>query len=97
MPICQNCNRKWSYIETFKIPFTLDQRKPCPHCGADQYVTRKTRSRTFFITFLAIVIIFGLNIWLGPSPVNILLAVSIIPIYAIIYPFLVDLANKSDQ
>lgn|SRR5690625_4836622 len=97
MPTCENCQQKWSYVETFKVPFTLDQRKPCPHCGVDQYVTRKTRSRTFFITFLAITIIFTLNIWLGPSLINILIAIFIIPLYAIIYPFLVDLASEPNQ
>jgi len=96
MPTCQKCQQKWSYVETFKVPFTLDQRKPCPYCNVDQYVTRKTRSRTFFITILVIVIIMALNIWLGPSLINIFLAILIIPIYAIIYPFLVDLANEPD-
>lgn len=97
MPICENCKQKWSYIDTFKIPFTLEQKKYCPHCGVGQYVTSKTRSRTFLLTIFAVLMIIGLNIWLGPSLINILIAILIIPLYAIIYPLFVDLSSEKDR
>lgn len=75
----------------------MDIGKPCPYCDKNQYVTKKTKTRTYIFTFFAIILIFALNIWLGPSWINVLIAVLIIPLYAIIYPFFIELANEPEE
>jgi len=96
MPTCQNCDTRWSWKQTFKTMFTLDTAKICPYCGEKQYVTSRTRNKTFVLTFIIIILIFLMNFLFGHSFVNLFISIGFLPLFAIIYPFLVDLANEEN-
>lgn len=96
MPTCQKCGEKWSWKETLKVQFTLQHAKPCPYCGADQFVSRKTRNRSYVTTLIALLIIFTLNFTIGLSIVYILIVVAMIPLFIILYPFLIEFSNEDE-
>src|SRR5699024_8516819 len=56
MPICENCHNEWTWKETFKRSFTLDSKMRCPYCDKDQYITQKSKLKTFFFNMIVLVI-----------------------------------------
>ena len=94
MPTCQNCNKKWSWKQTFKKSFTMASGMACPYCNKKQYVTFGTSIRTTMFTFVGLSIMtFGNWIFEG-SFVIMSIAISFVPLFVILYPFWVELSNK---
>lgn len=58
MPTCQNCEREWSWQQTFKKMLTFSAGMKCPYCGEKQYYTKQARTRMSVLTFLIPFIIF---------------------------------------
>src|SRR5699024_5244459 len=54
MPICENCHNEWTWKETFKRSFTLDSKMRCPYCDKDQYITQKSKLKTFFFNMIVL-------------------------------------------
>lgn len=95
MPTCQNCDREWSWKQTFKKMFTLDVSMECPHCGEKQYYTKRARKRIAVLTFLNLFIIL-LNLF-DISPYLVLGIFFVFCLSAIgILPFLIELSNEEE-
>lgn len=96
MPICVNCNHKWSWTQTVKITTTLMPAMSCPYCGENQYQTQKSKTKA---RFLSLIILIPLLIQAFFS-VSATILLSLIPILAVIfillYPFLVELSCKEE-
>src|SRR5690625_2784729 len=94
MPTCQNCNNQWSWKQAWKKTFTLDTLMICPYCGEKQYVTSKTMNRTALYTLIIITLITVISLFFGLSLVSLLLWISSIPLFSVLYPFWLELSNK---
>lgn len=96
MPTCQNCDREWTWKQTFKKMFTLDGAMECPYCGAKQYYTKRSRKRTAALTFIIPSVIL-LN-FLDISP-YLLVGTYLVVVLSIfgIGPFLVELSNEEES
>ena len=96
MPVCQNCEQKWTWKQTVKKSFTLDTAMPCPHCDQKQYITSKSRKRgaplTMIIPFLIFIPYF--------FDITLLIAISLYVVVGIgvmlIHPFLIELSNQEE-
>ena len=44
MAICQQCQTKWTWKETFRAVVNVRKYDCCPYCGSKQYPTRRTRN-----------------------------------------------------
>ena len=96
MPICENCNNKWSWKQTVKKTMTLNPEMSCPYCGGKQYQSKISKKKA---PFLGLIVLLPLLIQaFFDVPVVILL--SLIPILAgivfIFYPFLIELSSKEE-
>lgn len=95
MPTCQNCHRKWSWIQTFKKSFTLDNGMYCPYCETKQYVTPRARKKAIIIPFIVLAIVMISNMILGPSLFYLFILIGAIPLLIILYPFWIELSNEN--
>ncbi|WP_338471638.1 hypothetical protein R4Z10_02370 [Niallia sp. XMNu-256] len=57
MPICQNCKRKWSWLDSMKKLLTFRRSMKCNHCGAIQYQSIPSRNMTSLLVLFPIMII----------------------------------------
>jgi len=96
MPTCENCNNKWSWKQTFKKSFTLDNKMTCPYCGEKQYQTKKSNIKIGFLTPIVLLPLL-IQIFFD-VPVAILF--SLFPVLFIVvmllFPFLVELSSRED-
>ncbi|MFD2760107.1 TIGR04104 family putative zinc finger protein [Lentibacillus juripiscarius] len=96
MPICQNCNNKWSWKQTIKKTTTLNPAMTCPYCGEKQYQTQKSRMKNGALN-IVILLPLLLNIFFD-IPGFILL--SLFPILFIVimslYPFFIKISSKEE-
>src|SRR5690625_1262694 len=96
MPICQNCDEKWTWMETVKKSFTLDHWMNCPHCGEKQYVSKSARVKGSIFLFLPIVSMFTV-IWLDISLQASLIIVLVFSIIIFsLYPLTLRLSNEEE-
>lgn len=93
MPVCQNCNEKWTWKQTVKKSFVLDTAMTCPYCDEKQYVTSQTRTISAILTFGAVTSIFLFS-FLFNLKVAFVVAIMMFPLYTAIYPFTITLSNK---
>lgn len=95
MPNCQNCDYKWSWFDTVKVGFM--NNKKCLNCGERQYVSTKTKKRTYaiYLPFLLILLffrpLFDLNSTVYVSFIILFLLVMIVTI-----PYTIKLSNKQE-
>src|SRR5699024_12234775 len=47
-------HNEWTWKETFKRSFTLDSKMRCPYCDKDQYITQKSKLKTFFFNIIVL-------------------------------------------
>ncbi len=96
MPTCRNCDREWSWKQTFKKMFTLDIAMECPYCGEKQYYTKQAKKRTALLTFFTPFIIL-----LSLFDISPYLLVGFYFIYCLsimgIFPFLIELSNEEES
>lgn len=92
MPICQNCHQKWSWGESFKKSFTFGDIVTCPYCKERQYFTARMKKRSGIIPIL-VPIIMLINFIVGPSYIGLFVLLSLIPIFFVVYPFMMELSN----
>lgn len=96
MPICQKCKNKWSWRETVKKTFTIDQAMKCPYCGEKQYTSSKTRKWGLLFSMLPLLPLL-LNIFLD---ISLLMMMGLIIgsgiLYICLYPFVLKLFNQEE-
>ena len=93
MPVCQNCHQKWTWKQTFKKSFTLDNGMYCPYCEKKQYITKASRVRSALILFLPITLLNVWNLSFGPSMIILYIWIILIPLVIGLYPFWVELSS----
>lgn len=97
MPVCQNCDQKWSWKQTFKQSFTLDIGMNCPYCGQKQYVTKSSRIKSNLFNIIPIVTL-PIAIWLEFSLGIALIFAFVIGLIIIsLYPYTIELSNKEEN
>jgi|SRR5690625_647786 len=97
MPICQQCQQKWTWLQTIKKTFTLDQKITCPQCGDIQYFTHQSKLKSASLNALVLLPLL-INLFFDLPGILIL---SLFPITFIIimslHPFIVKLSNKREE
>lgn len=93
MPVCANCQKRWTWGQTIKTLFRLK----CPYCGKKQYETAASRQKNGMfgvvlpLIFLPIIIAF--NIPIGTTLVFVILVSGIL---LAVYPFFLKLSNEEE-
>src|SRR5690625_191183 len=97
MPTCQKCEEKWSWWQTVKTTFSLDQKVLCPKCGEVQYFTHQSKLKSASLNALVLLPLL-INLFFDLPGILIL---SLFPITFIIimslHPFIVKLSNKREE
>ena len=93
MPICKKCHNKWTWKETFKKTFTLYSDIKYPYCGETQYITQKSKLKSFLLNMIVLLPLL-LNIFFD---IHVVILLSLFPILFIlvilIHPFYIELSN----
>lgn len=97
MPICQNCQQKWSWKETLEKSLTLRPWLICPHCQEKQYVTARTRRRALLLTLLAPFLLVLNTLVEIPAPLFIIGLLGSLVLTVCLYPFVVELSNQAER
>lgn len=96
MPVCKRCEKKWSWKQTIKYSVTLSVKMNCPHCGEVQYNTARSRKRSTIVGGILISTIMLCNIFFGPSYIFLMMLISLIPLWIIVFPFMMELSNEEE-
>lgn len=96
MPVCQNCNEKWSWKQTIKKSLTFNNSMTCPYCGEIQYISSRTRKRTAAISFIAPVLIL-MNFFFDSTLVILYTGLGFFSLFLVFYPFYLELSNKEES
>lgn len=96
MPICENCNNKWSWKQTIKKTTTLNPTMICPYCGEKQYQTQSSKMKISLLTPIVLLPLL-IQIFLDVSRVVLVSLFSALCIVVLlVYPFLVKLTSKEE-
>lgn len=97
MPTCQKCQQRWSWSQTVKKTFTLDQKITCPQCGETQYFTHQSKLKSASLNALALLPLLVNLIFDLPG----ILILSLFPIMFVLilalHPFIVKLGNSRES
>ncbi|GAA0465553.1 hypothetical protein GCM10008935_21730 [Alkalibacillus silvisoli] len=98
MPICQQCETKWSWWETNKVSTKLDTRMVCLHCHAHQYASKKTLKVTGGLTLLIPFIIIVPSMIFKMTLLDAIgLSLAVILSFSIVYPFILKLSSTEEH
>lgn len=96
MPICENCNNKWSWKETVKKTASLDPALICPYCGEKQYQTQRSKTKGGFSIVIVLLPLFIQNFFDIPEAVLFCLFPVLLIVVILLYPFLVELSSEEE-
>ncbi|WP_053363475.1 TIGR04104 family putative zinc finger protein [Bacillus sp. FJAT-27251] len=96
MPTCSSCNRKWTWKQTMKKSFSLDIGLDCPHCGAKQFITAKTRKRSAGLNFIPPLCLLLPILFDVPTTAALSLLVTAGILNFSLYPFYLELTSKEE-
>lgn len=94
MPICEDCQQKWTWKQTQRNLLTLNPTLICPYCSTKQYQTQKAKTiGSIFIMIILLPLL--LQVFLE------ILGIVLIGLFAVLlmltvllYPFIVELSSK---
>ncbi|SFD68129.1 cxxc_20_cxxc protein [Lentibacillus persicus] len=92
MPVCQNCEKVWSYEQTIRTLFKLK----CPHCGAKQFESASSRRRSSFLGLAPLILlpfVTGMDFSVFMA---LILVVVLTSITLCFYPFVLKLSNEQE-
>ncbi|MGK7377923.1 TIGR04104 family putative zinc finger protein [Planococcus sp. 1R117A] len=96
MPKCTYCDLQWSWKQTIKKMFTLNNKLECPVCGKTQYISRKSKKRLSLLN-IAILLPLLLNVFASTNPLFIIaLIFSLFLLSLAIMPFLTIFSDKEE-
>ncbi|WP_233880591.1 TIGR04104 family putative zinc finger protein [Virgibacillus halodenitrificans] len=94
MPVCENCNYKWTYGQTTIEQLRLRKGMRCPNCHEKQYPTKKSQAIDVIISLVLIFTLVTVKNMDQPSLINIFLyAVGIFTVQQLVRPFITSLSN----
>lgn len=97
MPNCQNCGAKWSWRTTAKTSLSFKDEKVCPHCGADQYISTRSKQQGAMVATAPMVLIILLDAFFDFNlPIAILVAIPLIAAVFVLLPFTIELSNENE-
>ncbi|WP_370640535.1 TIGR04104 family putative zinc finger protein [Salipaludibacillus sp. CUR1] len=92
MPICQNCNKEWSWKQTQKSQSVLDTGMKCSYCRKKQQLTARSRKR-IFLSCIIILLPMLLPIF-NVSPLLTFISIFIMgALVLLLHPFYIDVSN----
>ena len=93
MPICPNCDKKWTWKQTLKTLFRLK----CPYCDKKQYESASSRVSSGGIFMLIPLLILPINIWIEFTWITVLIVIfiQILLIFGL-YPFVLKLSSEQE-
>ena len=96
MPICENCNNKWSWKQTIKKTTTLNPAMICPYCEEKQYQTQKSKNKSsIFNTIILLPLL--LQIFFDiPRAILLSLFPILFILVMLLYPFLVKISSREE-
>lgn len=68
----------------------------CPYCEEKQYYSARMRKASGIISFIIITVIMIGNLIFGPSVIAFIALISLLPIYFVVLPFVIELANEEE-
>jgi len=93
MPICQNCNEKWTWKQTMKTIFKFI----CPHCGKKQYESTSSQQISGTLGIITPFILLPIVIWFEFSVGTAFMVVIVVGVLTLgLYPFMLKLSNKKE-
>lgn len=96
MPICKNCNNKWSWKQTIKRSSSFKREMICPYCGEKQYQSKKSQAIAPFSSLVVLLPLFIQSFF----DVSVGILLGLIPILAatvfMMYPFFIKLSSKEE-
>lgn len=96
MPVCPKCKQKWSWSQTVKKTFTLDQKITCPQCGETQYFTHQSKLKSASLNALVLLPLL-VNLLFDLPGILVLSLFSIIfALIVTLHPFIVKLDNSRE-
>lgn len=97
MPNCQNCGTKWSWRTTAKASLSFKDEKVCPHCGAHQYISTRSKQQGVMVATVPMILIILLDALFDFNlPMAILLAIPLIAAVFVLLPFTIELSNENE-
>ncbi|WP_257348342.1 TIGR04104 family putative zinc finger protein [Pseudalkalibacillus decolorationis] len=95
MPICQNCNSKWTWKETIARMFLIRKIK-CPFCKQKQYLSAKARNNLSLLGILPLPLGIPLNSFGAPLLLIILIEVFLFSLVIAYMPLKMELSNENE-
>ena len=97
MPTCQNCGQQWSYKMALKKYIKTNHGMPCPCCGKTQYMTKKSRNQSGFVSILPLFILIFSDLMFDLSILGfILLAVVLLIAIIALSPYKIELTSEDE-
>lgn len=97
MPNCQNCGGKWSWSTTAKTSLSFKEEKLCPHCGANQYISTKSKQRGGMVAIVPMILIIVLDaVFDFNLAAAMLLAMPMLAAVFALLPFTIELTNEPE-
>ncbi|MBM7703539.1 TIGR04104 family putative zinc finger protein [Metabacillus iocasae] len=96
MPTCQHCQTRWTWKQTFKRSFAFSHQMICPSCNHVQYVTKRSRIKSSFLSFIPPLILLLTTSLSIPLQVSFSLLIGAALGMFITYPFLLKLSNEEE-
>lgn len=93
MPICENCNRQWSWKQTIKKTATLNPAMTCPYCEEKQYQTQKSKGKISMLTPIVLLPLIIQMFFEVPAVILLSLFPVLFVLVMIFYPFLVNISS----
>src|SRR5690625_6129189 len=77
--------------------FTLDSKMRCPYCDKDQYITQKSKLKTFFFNMIVLLPLVLNLIFNIPGVILLSLFPILFIIVMLIHPFHMEIGNRSEE
>lgn len=96
MTRCTECQTEWTFKQKSRMYKTLSSAKECPYCGADQYVSLKSKNQGSILNFLIIIAIIAPVFFNIPLLWHVIIAVAVIAIVLTLQISLIKLSSKEE-
>lgn len=96
MAQCTECHTEWTFKDKAGIYKTLHASKECPYCGAEQFVSLKSKKQGSMLNFVIILAIMMPVFFNTPIIPHIVLALAVITVVMYLQVTMTRLAGKEE-